>query len=106
MPSELASDVSVNVKFASFVALTVSAPPPPVIVPLPVQPLTVKVFADAPPVRFATVMLLRPKARLNPPPDADRLLLLRVEFPLAFNTTVFVPPAPSRVSVTPAKLLV
>src|SRR2546423_9275201 len=61
-----ASPVLVNVKFASLVALTVSAPPPPVIVPLPVQPLTVKVFADAPPVRFATVMLLRPKALLNP----------------------------------------
>ena len=43
-------------KFASLVATTVSEPPPPVNVPAPVQPVTVKVLLPVPPVRLAVPM--------------------------------------------------
>src|SRR5262245_36181514 len=94
-PPDTTRELLVRVKLALLLEAIVSLPVPPFTVPVPVQPLTVNVFALAPPVRLADSMLVRVN---DGPVERSNELLLRVKSVSLLDATVSLPPCPSRTS--------
>src|SRR5262245_23934915 len=91
-----ASELSANVKFKSFVVTTMSPPLRPFRVPVPVQPVTVKLFELDPPVRFAASKPMRLKV---PRPVRIKELSVSVKSVSLTATRVSLPLSASRVPV-------
>src|SRR5262245_42260973 len=94
-PPEATSELLLSVKFALLLDMTVSLLFPPSNVPVPVQPLTVKVFAPTPPVRLADSMLVSVN---EVPVDLFNDPLLSVKSASLLDVIASVPPCPSRTS--------
>ena len=99
MPSVEESEVSVNVKLALFLAVTMSPVAElSVSEPAPVQPLTVNVFPPVVSVRFATVSPLRVRVGS---PLTTRDALVRVVFAATVSTRASAVPVSDPFPVQP-----
>ena len=93
-PSELCNDELVKLKLTSLLTTTVSVivvetPFPPLMLPVPVQPVRVNVFASAPPVRLATSML---ESVSVPSPVNLTFVKVKLTLPTAVSESVPSPP--------------
>ena len=92
---DFASDVLVTTRVSGLLPLT------PVKVPVPVQPLAVKVFAEVPPVSEATCRLAKTSV-----PRPVKLVLVSVKLTLPDSTNVLIPKPPSNESLPKSPLTV
>src|SRR5207247_9446833 len=92
-PPVAPSELPLSVKLAFLARITVSLPPPPVRLPVPFQPVTVKLLAFEPPLRLATEIPARLKVG---PPVAVKELSVSVKSASLLRTTESIPPPPVR----------
>ena len=87
-PLEYPRDVLERLKSESFAETTVSVPPPPVIIPEPLQPLTSNELLPVPPVRLAVSIEVSESVPIPGPESAESV---NVKFEFLDLTTVSFP---------------